>query len=130
MVSTFDSQNLKRLSYSHPTFICLVAARIREYSGAPVTVLINEVPKAWAMQDAYCQLIPCNDEQRMAYSMIPRIGAFEVSYKGILVYSKLLTTAWPHAANISKQIASMLTDSNNGMNENALRQKYQTLGSN
>jgi len=107
-----------------------VTARIKESTGTPVIVLMNEVPKAWAMQDAYCQLIPCEDEQRMAYSMIPRIGSFEVSYKGILVYSKLLTTVWPHATNVSKQIASMLTDSNNGMNENALRQKYQTLGSN
>jgi len=107
-----------------------ITARIKEFSGAPVNVLANEVPKAWAMQDAYCQLIPCDDDQNMAYNMIPRIGAFEVSYKGILVYSKLLTTRWPHATNVGRQIANMLADSNNGMNENALRQKYQTLGSN
>ena len=45
----------------------LVAAAISEATGKPVTTLYNEVPKAWAMQDAYCQLIPDNDNEKMTY---------------------------------------------------------------
>lgn len=77
------------------------------------------------MHDSYCQLIPCNDTVRAAYAMIPRIGAFEVTYKGIVVYSKLMTTQWPHCTNVGKQIAKMIQDSTNGMREGDLRDTYQ-----
>lgn len=107
-----------------------MAAAISQEVGRPVQVLFNEVPKAWAMKDAYCQLIPCNDPKREAYSMIPRLWAFEVTYKGIIVYSKLLTGQWPHVTLASQTIASMIKESNEGMNETALTQKYQTNGLN
>jgi hypothetical protein len=64
---------------------------LAEAAGTKVDVLMNEVPKAWAMHDTYCQLIPCDNAGIQTYSMIPRIGAFEISYKGILVFSKLLS---------------------------------------
>jgi hypothetical protein len=48
------------------------------------------VPKEWANYDSYCQLIPDNSEAD-CYSMIPRIGAFEITYQGIVVFSKLLS---------------------------------------
>jgi hypothetical protein len=89
---------------------------------------MNEVPKSWAMQETYCQLIPSNDDSRPCYQMIPRIGAFEVSYKGVLIFSKLLTSVWPHVPSVAKHIANMINDSNGGMNDNALRNKYQTDG--
>jgi hypothetical protein len=48
------------------------------------TVLKNSVPKEWAMGDIYCQLIPNQDEQNPYYDIMPRIGALEVSYKGVV----------------------------------------------
>jgi hypothetical protein len=59
------------------------------------------------MEDSYCQLIPDNDLDNDVYSMIPRIGAFEITYKGILVYSKLLSQMWPHVPTVAQRIARM-----------------------
>ena len=56
--------------------------------------------------------------------MIPRIGAFEVSYKGVLVFSKLLTQVWPHVPALSKHMAEMIKESNSGTNDDQLRLKY------
>ena len=79
-----------------------------ELSGMSVEVFQNQVPKAWAMEDSYCQLIPCDDPENEVYSMIPRIGAFEITYKGILIYSKLLSQMWPHVPSVAQRIANML----------------------
>ena len=51
-------------------------------------VVFNKVPKAWAMSDIYCQLIPNDDQKDPYYEIVPRIGSFEVSFNGIV--SKLL----------------------------------------
>lgn len=48
------------------------------------TVIFNLVPKAWAMSDIYCQLIPNEDEETPNYEIVPRIGAFEVSINGVV----------------------------------------------
>lgn len=61
------------------------------------------------MEDSYCQLIP-DDTEATEYGMIPRIGAFEVTFKGIIVYSKLIAQMWPHVPSVSAQIAQMLKD--------------------
>ena len=106
----------------------VVAKFMTEAVGQQVTVLMNEVPKQWAMNEAYCQLIPCNDDARPCYQMIPRIGAFEVSYKGVLIFSKLLTQVWPHVPSLAKHTANMIKESNSGMNDDQLRNKYQTDG--
>ena len=50
------------------------------------TVLKNSVPKEWAMADIYCQLIPNQDDNNPYYDVMPRIGAFEVSYKGVVSF--------------------------------------------
>jgi len=105
-----------------------LAAGIKEAAGANVKVLCNEVPKEWAMEDAYCQLIPCNDPNRTNYGMIPRLWAFEVSYKGIVVYSKLMKGKWPSVSTVSNKIANMLQDSSNGMNRAELSEKYRAQG--
>ena len=57
--------------------------------------------------------------------MIPRIGAFEISHKGVLVFSKLLMGVWPDIPGVAEKLSKMLADSNNGMSENDLRNKYQ-----
>ena len=43
------------------------------------------------MEDIYCQLIPNDDADYDKFDMLPRIGAFEVSIAGTLVYSKILS---------------------------------------
>jgi len=48
--------------------------------------LINEVPKAWVDYEIYCQLIPNNDPNSKTYKVLPRIGSFEVSFKGVVKY--------------------------------------------
>jgi len=65
----------------------------------------NQVPKAWAMADIYCQLIPNDDEANINFDMMPRLWSFEVSYKGVLVYSKLLSLMWPSFTAVSNRCA-------------------------
>lgn len=66
------------------------------------------------MEDSYCQLIPDNDPETEVYAMIPRIGAFEITYKGILVYSKLMSQMWPHVPSVAQRISKMLRDNSDG----------------
>ncbi len=49
-------------------------------------VLTNKVPKTWVDYEIYCQLVPNSDNNEKAYMMIPRTGAFEVSFKGVVSY--------------------------------------------
>lgn len=58
-----------------------VAGKIQQYSPG-VVVLINEVPKQWVDYEIYCQLIPNSDPNLKTYKILPRIGSFEVSFKG------------------------------------------------
>ena len=55
-----------------------------------IQFIFNKVPKEWAHADSYCQLIPNDDPAFDCYDIIPRIGAFEVTYNGIVIFSKLL----------------------------------------
>ena len=48
------------------------------------------------MSDIYVQLIPDEDDSNPYYDVLPRIGAFEVSFNGVLLFSKLLDRMWPH----------------------------------
>ena len=65
---------------------CLVAAKIQEATPG-VVVLINEVPKPWVDFEIYCQLIPNTDPSIKTYKILPRIGAFEVSFKGVVRFT-------------------------------------------
>ena len=46
--------------------------------------------------------------------MIPKTGAFEVSYKGILLFSKLLSGMWPHFETVAKKCAKVFDESRDG----------------
>ena len=48
-------------------------------------VLRNQIPKSYLPYDLYCNLIPNEDENNPIYSQVPRTGAFEVSYKGMVI---------------------------------------------
>lgn len=86
----FRPSTKSSLTKVSPQVKVTVAKCVQDLYGDKVTVLRNQVPKAWAMEDSYCQLIP-DDTDATEYSMIPRIGAFEVTFKGIIIYSKLIS---------------------------------------
>lgn len=88
------------------TFEFLVATAIKE-NVAGAEVIFNLVPKAHAMSDIYCQLIPNEDEMQPNYEIVPRIGAFEVSVNGVLLFSKCLSGCWPHFGAIGERAAEV-----------------------
>ena len=53
-----------------------------------VQVLVNKIPKGWVDYEIYCQLVPNNDPNDPNYQIIPKTGAFEVSFKGVVRLSK------------------------------------------
>ena len=56
-----------------------------------VRVLRNQIPKSYVDYDLYYNLIPNEDSNSDIFDQLPRVGAFEVSYKGKLIFSKLLS---------------------------------------
>jgi len=53
------------------------------------------------MADIYCQLIPNDDESMPNYEVVPRIGSFEISINGVLLFSKCLSGCWPNPKGVS-----------------------------
>jgi hypothetical protein len=49
----------------------------------------NQIPKSYLHYDLYCNLIPNEDENAPYFQQVPRTWAFEVSYKGMLIFSKI-----------------------------------------
>lgn len=47
--------------------------------------------------DLYCNLGYNSDPNVKVYEQVPRVGAFEVSFKGHLIFSKLYCAQWPSA---------------------------------
>jgi hypothetical protein len=64
-----------------------VAAKIKEIVPEAI-VVINRAPKEWVDFEIYCQLIPNEDEKDPYYGIVPRTGAFEVSFKGVVSFLK------------------------------------------
>jgi hypothetical protein len=56
-----------------------------------ICVLRNKIPKSNVDYDLYYNLVPNKDENMETFDQLPRVGAFEVSYKGNLIFSKLLS---------------------------------------
>lgn len=44
----------------------------------------NQIPKAYLPYDLYCNLIPNPDPNTPYFQQVPRTGAFEVSFKGLV----------------------------------------------
>ena len=44
----------------------------------------NQIPKSYLHYDLYCNLIPNEDENLPYFQQVPRTGAFEVSFKGMV----------------------------------------------
>lgn len=70
-------------------------------------VVVNKVPKVHAMSDIYCQLVPNDKDDDPYYEVMPRIGAFEVSVNGCLIFSKCLSGLWPHYEALGQRCAEI-----------------------
>ena len=58
--------------------------------------------------------------------MMPRLGAFEVSYKGVLLYSKILSLMWPHFGAVADKCQRVWEKRSS--NDAELRSLFQTTG--
>ncbi len=59
-------------------------------------VMKNQIPKAYLPFELYNNPVPNEDESMPYYQQVPRAGAFEVSYKGLLIFSKIKGGYWPN----------------------------------
>jgi predicted Rdx family selenoprotein len=74
-------------------------------------VVYNMVPKNFAMSDIYCQLVHNSDDSNPFYDVVPRIGSFEISINGVLLFSKSLSGIWPNyiaIADKARKVAEAL----------------------
>ena len=71
-------------------------------------IMKNQIPKSYLPFEIYNNLVHLNDEDQPYYQQIPRTGAFEVSYKGVLVSSKLKEGKWPSASEIVDRCQSVV----------------------
>lgn len=84
-----------------------------------VEVLCNKVPKSYAGFDLYYNLVHNNASDNKCFDQIPRIGAFEVSYKGQLVFSKLLGSKWPNVSLIAGRVEKIVEAMRRGIDHTA-----------
>ena len=122
--------NTRHDEAKYAQFFADVSANVK--SVAPnANCIMNRVPKAWYEKEIYCQLVPNEDDNNPYYDIIPRIGAFEVSIVhdniDILLYSKMMSTMWPHAPSLAARVNEFIEDSKK-MNGSQLKEKYQTTG--
>jgi len=66
-----------------------------------VHVLRNQIPKEYVDFELYYNLVPNEDQNSKFFEQLPRVGACEVSYKGKLVFSKLLGCRWPNIKKVA-----------------------------
>ena len=78
------------------------------------TVMKNQIPKNYIHHDLYNNLVPDDDDTTHYYQQVPRTGAFEVSYKGMLVFSKLKGGYWPNCELVADKCYLTLSDDANG----------------
>ena len=85
------------------------------------------MPKAWYEKEVYCQLIPNEDDNNPDYDILPRIGAFEISTVvdnvDILLYSKMMSTMWPHIPSVVNRLKQFADDAKN-MSATELKNVY------
>lgn len=61
----------------------------------------------YAMSDIYCQLVQNFDDSNPYYDMVPRVYSFEVSFNGVLIFSKLLSRCWPNCTALGMKAAQV-----------------------
>jgi len=77
-------------------------------------IMKNQIPKSYLNFDLYNNLIQNDDETCPYYQQVPRIWAFEVSYKGMLIFSKLKGGYWPNTELVADKCAGMVREESQG----------------
>jgi len=70
----------------------------------------NQIPKEYVDFDLYCNLVPNSDDSCPTFQQIPRTGAFEVSYKGFLIFSKIQNKYWPNVELVANKCATLIQE--------------------
>ena len=60
-----------------------------------------------------------NDSSNSLFDQISRVGAFEVSYKGQLIFSKLLSSKWPNINLVSGRCEKIVEAMRRGIDHKA-----------
>lgn len=77
-------------------------------------VMKNQIPKSYLNFDLYNNLIQNDDETCPYFQQVPRIGAFEVSYKGMCVFSKMKGGYWPNCELVADKCAAVVQEEAHG----------------
>ena len=70
----------------------------------------NQIPQSYLPYDLYNNLVPNEDGNTPYYQQVPRTGAFEISYKGMLVLSKLKGGYWPNCELVAEKCLLVYQD--------------------
>jgi hypothetical protein len=70
--------------------------------------LHNEIPKEYVEMDLYCNLIPPSTPNAETFRQVPMCGAFEVSYRGNLIFSKLKGNYWPNITLVADKCLNLV----------------------
>lgn len=77
-------------------------------------IMKNQIPKSYLPFDLYNNLVPNEDENTPYFQQVPRVGAFEISYKGLLVFSKLQGGYWPNCDLVAYKCEGIVHAEQNG----------------
>ena len=70
-------------------------------------MLKNQIPKDHAKFPFYRNLIRGEGDEEII-NQKPRLGAFEVSYKGQVIFSKIKLGYWPHFVMVAQKVKKVL----------------------
>jgi|TARA_B110001450_G_C17540212_1_gene448305 hypothetical protein len=77
-------------------------------------IMKNQIPKSYLPYDIYNNLVPNDVEDTPFYLQVPRTGAFEISYKGFTIFSKLKGKYWPNCDLIAEKACGLVDGDLNG----------------
>jgi hypothetical protein len=101
-----DSSNSVSRALVRILTVPLVQASITNLIPGAV-VLSNKIPKEYVDYEMYNNLVYNEDAATTTYEMLPRLGCFEVSYKGYLIFSKLGGGYWPNVELVTNKCATI-----------------------
>ena len=77
-------------------------------------VMKNQIPKKYLPFDLYNNLVPNDEPDTPYYQQVPRSGSFEISYKGMLIFSKLKGGYWPNCELVADKCFMTVEDDKAG----------------
>lgn len=77
-------------------------------------IMKNQIPKQYLNHDLYNNLVPNEDGNTPYFQQVPRTGSFEVSYKGMLIFSKLKGGYWPNCELVADKCQMVVQDDADG----------------